>query len=125
MARQKADDRGIAIEFAESDAFELERLRRKFQTVLDCGLFHMLDGDERPVYVASVASITESDGTLYVLCFSDIGPDIGPHPVAQDELRAAFHASTGWDVTGIEPGRIHTIYHDDGEPAWLAPVNRI
>ena len=32
-------------------------------------------------YVASLASVTEHGGTLYVLCFSDDGPDTGPHPV--------------------------------------------
>ncbi|HET6627329.1 MAG TPA: hypothetical protein VFG63_13150 [Nocardioidaceae bacterium] len=32
--------RGIEVEFAVADAFELERLGRSFETVLDCGLFH-------------------------------------------------------------------------------------
>jgi hypothetical protein len=34
------------------------------QTVLDCGLFHTFDDDERPRNVASLASVTEHDGTL-------------------------------------------------------------
>ncbi len=38
IARQKAADRGIDVEFATADAFHLERLGRRFQTVLDCGL---------------------------------------------------------------------------------------
>jgi hypothetical protein len=59
--------------------------------VLDCGLLHTFDGDERPRYVSSLASVTEHEGTLYVLCFSDIGPDTGPHPVTRDELRATYH----------------------------------
>jgi SAM-dependent methyltransferase len=125
MAREKADDRGIAIEFAAADAFELARLGRKFQTALDCGLFHTLDGDERPGYVASLASVTEHDAILYVLCFSDDGPDTGPHPVTRDELKAAFHPGTGWNIAAIDPDRIHTTFHDDGAPAWLATVKRI
>jgi SAM-dependent methyltransferase len=125
IAREKAADRGIAIEFAAADAFELDQLGRTFHTVLDCGLFHTLDGDERPGYVASGASVTEREGTLYVLCFSDIGPDTGPHPVTQDELRAAFHAGTGWTVADIEPDRIHTTFHgENGAPAWLATIKR-
>jgi ribosomal protein S18 acetylase RimI-like enzyme len=32
--------RGIEVEFAAADAFHLERLGRRFETVLDCGLFH-------------------------------------------------------------------------------------
>jgi hypothetical protein len=52
-------------------------------------------GDERPGYVVSLASVTEHDGTLYVLCFSDDGPDTGPHPISREELRAAFNPSNG------------------------------
>jgi SAM-dependent methyltransferase len=125
IAREKACDRGIAIEFATADAFELERLERTFETVLDCGLFHTFDGHERPGYVTSLASATELGGTLYVLCFSDIGPGVGPHPVTQGEILAAFHPSAGWDVAALEADRIHTIYHENGAPAWLATVNRI
>jgi hypothetical protein len=66
----------------------LERLGRRFETVLDCGLFHTFDADERPRYVASLASVTEHDATLYVLCFSDDGPDTGPHPISQEELES-------------------------------------
>ncbi len=37
MAREKAHDRGIEAEFAAADAFHLERLQRRFETVPDCG----------------------------------------------------------------------------------------
>ena len=114
-----------ALNSLPADAFELERLGRRFDTVLDCGLFHTFDGDERPRYAASLASVTEHDGTLYVLCFSDDGPDIGPHPISQEELRAAFNFSNGWNVAAIEPDRIQTRFHDDGAPAWLATIKRI
>jgi SAM-dependent methyltransferase len=124
IARAKADDRGIAVEFVAADALQLERLGRRFETVLDCGLFHTFDGDERPGYVASLASVTEAGGTLYVLCFSDEGPDIGPHPTSQEELRAALSSSNGWDVAAVEPDRVQTRYHDDGAPAWFATIER-
>jgi SAM-dependent methyltransferase len=125
VAREKARERGIEAEFAAADALELERLGRRFDTVLDVGLFHTFDRDERPRYVAGLASVTEPGGTLYVLCFSDGGPDPGPHPVSEDELRAAFGAGSGWDVTAVEPDRIQTRFHgDDGAPAWLATVTR-
>jgi SAM-dependent methyltransferase len=125
VAREKARERGIEAEFAAADALELERLGRRFDTVLDVGLFHTFDRDERPRYVAGLASVTEPGGTLYVLCFSDDGPDPGPHPVSEDELRAAFGAGSGWDVAAVEPDRIQTRFHgDDGAPAWLATVTR-
>jgi SAM-dependent methyltransferase len=126
IARAKARDRGLEAEFAVADALRLERLGRRFETVLDCGLLHTFDGDERPRYVASLASVTAVGGTLYVLCFSDDGPDTGPHPVSQDELRAAFETRSGWSVVNIEPDRVQTRFHDvDGAPAWLATVKRI
>ena len=126
IARAKARDRGIEAEFAAADALRLERLGRTFDTVLDCGLFHTFDGDERPGYVASLASVTAPGGTLYVLCFRDDGPGTGPHPVSQEELRAAFNPDTGWDAAAIKPDRVQTRYHDDdGAPAWLATTMRI
>jgi SAM-dependent methyltransferase len=125
IAREKARARGIKLEFAAVDAFQLERLRRKFDTVLDCGLFHSFDADERPRYTASLGSVTEHNGTLYVLCFSDIGPDIGPHPITQEELRAVFNSSNGWNITAIEPDRLQTRFHENGASAWFATIKRI
>lgn len=124
MARKKAIDRGIRAEFASADALDLARLGRMFQTVLDCALFHTFNGDERPQYVASVASVTEPGGTLYVLCFSEVGPDTGPHPVHEEELRTAFQPGSGWSVASIEPDRIHTRFHVNGAPAWFATIKR-
>jgi SAM-dependent methyltransferase len=126
MARAKAAERAIAAEFTTADAFALERLGRRFDTVLDCGLFHTFDADERPRYVTSLASVTEPGGTLYVLCFRpgpDTGPDTGPHPVSRQELIAAFGA--GWDVASIAPERLETRFHGNGAPAWLATVKRM
>ena len=123
IARDKAKDRDIDAEFALADAFQLARLGRSFETVMDCGLFHTFDADERPAYVASLSSVTEPGGTLYVLCFSDAAPDTVPHPISQNDLRAAFNPSTGWQVAAIEADRVHTTFHGgDGAPAWLATI---
>ena len=129
MAREKAAARQIDVEFdvefAAADALHLERLGRSFKTVLDCGLFHTFDAEERPRYVASLAAVTEHAGTLYVLCFSDEGPDTGPHPISREELRAAFNPASGWNVVTIERDRIDTTFHEHGAPGWLATMKRI
>jgi SAM-dependent methyltransferase len=125
MAREKAAARGISAEFAAADAFQLQRLRRTFETALDCGLFHTFDAEERPKYVASLASVVKHDGTVYVLCFSDEEPDTGPHPVTKEELNAAFNHDSGWNIVAIEPDRLQTRFHDNGAPAWLATIKRI
>ncbi|WP_431878468.1 class I SAM-dependent methyltransferase [Amycolatopsis sacchari] len=123
MARQKAADRRLAAEFVEADALRLDRLGRRFDTVLDCGLFHTFDSDERREYAASLATATEHGGTLYVLCFSDEGTDTGPHPVSREDLTAAF--GVGWTVAAIVPERVRTTFHDEnGAPAWLATIRR-
>jgi SAM-dependent methyltransferase len=125
IARKKALKRALNAEFVVADAFHLERLGRSFATALDCGLFHTCDANERPQYAASLALVTKRDATVYVLSFSDQGPDAGPHPVQQEEIRSTFNVDNGWRVIAIEPDRIHTRFHDDGAPAWLATIKRI
>jgi SAM-dependent methyltransferase len=125
LARTKALERGLDAEFAVADAFELQQLGRTFHTVLDCGLFHACDSDERPRYVASLASVTEPAATLYLLCFSDEAPDFGPHPISLDELTKAFDDRGGWKIISVEPDRIHTTFTgDEGMPAWFATMSR-
>ncbi|MGC2639447.1 MAG: class I SAM-dependent methyltransferase [Acidobacteriaceae bacterium] len=125
LARNKASERGMHADFIAADALQLERLGRKFRTVLDCGLFHTFNGNERQGYVASLSRVTEHSGTLYVLCFSDSAPDTGPHPVSEAELRAAFTPASGWIIADLAPERIQTRFHVDGAPAWLATATRI
>ena len=75
--------------------------------------------------MASLASVTKNAETLYVLCFSDDGPETGPHPISQQELKSVFNPSNGWNVVAIERDRVETNYHDGGAPAWLATIKRI
>jgi len=125
MARARAAERDIEVAFATADAFHLEQVGRRFDTVLDSGLFHTFDATERPTYVGSLASVIEPGGTLYVLCFSDDGPDTGPHPITEEELRTAFNPGDGWRIAALEPDRVETTYHDDGAPGWLATITRL
>jgi SAM-dependent methyltransferase len=126
IARKKAAARGLDAEFVPADALRLDRLGAVFETVLDCGLFHTFDSDERRDYVASLASVTARGGNVYVLCFSDVGPGtVGPHPVRQDELRAAFKHSGEWSIASVSPDRIQTTFDAQGAPAWVARIERI
>jgi SAM-dependent methyltransferase len=125
IARKKAAGRGMDADFVVADALHLNRLDRGFKTVLDCGLFHTFDDGERRDYVASLASVTGRGGHLYVLCFSDVGPGTGPHPISEQELRAAFTRRSGWSVASISPDRCQTRFDMQGAPAWLAKIERI
>jgi SAM-dependent methyltransferase len=126
LAREKAAERGLRVEFVAADAFELQHLKRTFDSVLDCGLFHTFDAGERARYVASLASVTEPGATVFVLCFSADGPNTGPHPISQTDFKTAFNRNAGWNLDSIEPDRVQTRFHDDdGAPAWLATIKRI
>jgi SAM-dependent methyltransferase len=126
IARARAADRGADAEFVVADALRLHGLGREFDTVLDCALLHTFDRDERRRYLASLASVVRPGGRLHVLCFSDMGPGpCGPHPLGEDELRAAFHPDSGWSVTAVTADRLCARFAMDGLPAWLASVDRV
>lgn len=125
MARDAATRQGSTAEFVVADAFRLENLGRTFDTVLDSGLFHTFDTAEQRSYATSLATVTAPGATVYLLCFADVGSDLGPHPISRDDLNADFDASNGWNVRTIEPGRIETRYHDNGAPGWFATIDRI
>jgi SAM-dependent methyltransferase len=123
QAQDKAASRGIAATFLVSDALQLQRLGRTFATVLDCGLFHTFDDDERPAYVESLAEATTPGSVLQLLCVSDTTPGTGgPRHVSQSELRASF--GVGWNVVSIEPERLQTNVDSSGVPAWRAKIER-
>ncbi|MER7247772.1 class I SAM-dependent methyltransferase [Kribbella sp. NPDC000426] len=123
-AREKARELGVDAEFVTADALQLGDLARTFDTILDSGLFHTFDADERARYVVSLASVAASGATLYVLCFSDEKPDDVPHPISQIDLQTAFAADSGWTIVSVEPRRIETRMHENGAPGWLATVRR-
>jgi SAM-dependent methyltransferase len=125
IAREKAAARDLDADFVLADALRLDRVGGVFETVLDCGLFHTFDSAERGEYVTSLASVTGPGTNLHMLCFSDVGPGTcGPHPVSEDELRAAFRGE-GWSISSLAADRIHTRFGPEGFPAWLARIERI
>ncbi|CAN5722524.1 class I SAM-dependent methyltransferase [soil metagenome] len=123
-AMDKARDRGLAgADFLVTDVFGVGGLGRAFGSALDCGLFHVLDDHERPVYVASLHDALEPGGLLHVLCFSDAAPPgKGPRRVSEDELRASF--SEGWQVREIAATVFETTLQDGDVPAWRATFAR-
>jgi SAM-dependent methyltransferase len=125
QAREKAAGRGLAVRFEVADALNLGQLGMAFDTVIDSGLFHVFDDQGRVQYVASLASVLQSGGTCYLMCFSDRQPgDFGPRRVRQDELTTAF--GDGWTVTDIAAGafEINPGFGTTTAEAWLATIRR-
>src|SRR5256885_15342727 len=75
-AQAKAAARGLAARasFLVHDALDLGALHRTFDTIIDCGLFHVFDDEARARYVASLAAALASDGGYLMLCFSEREP---------------------------------------------------
>jgi SAM-dependent methyltransferase len=123
LAKQKAIDRGYPVRFLVWDALRLSELDEQFGTVLDCGLFHVFDDDERAQFVESLATVVPAGGRYHMLCFSDRQPgDWGPRRVTREEIRTSF--ARGWSVDAIEPSVID-ITIDPGEAlAWQVAATR-
>ena len=123
LAMTKATERGVEARFLVADALRLVDLGEPFDTVLDCGLFHVLDDDERERYVDSLAAVVRRGGRYHMLCFSDRQPgDWGPRRVTQHDIRAAF--SEGWEVESIEPTVIDLTWDPAGALAWQVAATR-
>jgi cyclopropane fatty-acyl-phospholipid synthase-like methyltransferase len=123
IAERKARDRGLPARFVVLNALELDKLDQRFDTVLDCGLFHVFDDADRAPYARSLASALTAGGHYFLLCFSDRQPgDTGPRRVSRDEIRATF--AEGWRIDSIEPTTIDITISADGARAWLASMTR-
>jgi SAM-dependent methyltransferase len=111
-AKVKAKERGLGVHFQVGDALKLDQLGRTFDTVIDCGLFHTFTDEERPLYVAGLATVLRPGGSVKILCFSDQEPPgQGPRRVTQQEIRTAF--GDGWQVNEIREARFQTSDHPE------------
>jgi SAM-dependent methyltransferase len=125
MARTKAAERGVEARFLVADALRLVELGEQFETVLDCGFFHVLDDDEPKSYVVSLTDVIPPGGRFHMLCFSDRQPgDWGPRRVTQEEIQAAFSAE--WRIESIESAVIDLTWNPEGALAWqVAAIRKI
>jgi SAM-dependent methyltransferase len=125
QARRKAADRDLSARFLVWDALRLAELGEQFDTVVDSGLFHVFDDDDRARYVAALAAAISEDGRYYMLCFSDLEPGtLGPRRVSQEEIRATF-APPEWRIEAIDAVTMDTNMDDIGIRAWRANIRRV
>src|SRR4051812_5118787 len=111
-------------------ALALAALDRRFNNVIDSGLFHVFSDEDRARYVAGLAHVTCPGGRLFLLCFSDEEPGTqGPRRVSERELRDAF--ANGWAVEELRPARFAVVpdlkdvsFSEGGPKAWFAVIRR-
>ena len=99
-AREKAQLRGSSATFLVADALALEGLGRRFDTAIDCGLFHTFSDADRIRFARSLHLALRPGARYILLCFSEHQPGgLGPRRVSQAEIRATF--ATGWKADSI------------------------
>jgi SAM-dependent methyltransferase len=124
QARTKAAERGLSAQFHVWDALQLARLRKRFDTVLDCGLFHTLADEQRRPYGEALAAVTSSGSDVFILCFSDAEPPgWGPRRIQEHELRDFIRGT--FAVMDVEATRFANKQSDEGAAAWLARLTKI
>jgi SAM-dependent methyltransferase len=129
-ARRKAKERGLVAVFHQMDALTLAMLDRRFDGVIDSGLFHVFSDEDRARYVAGLAHVTRPGGRLFLLCFSNEEPGTqGPRRVSQEEIQKSF--SAGWAVEEIRPARFEVrpdledvSFSEGGPRAWFSVIRR-
>lgn len=123
-AKDKASKRGITANFIVYNALELQLLKNKFETVIDCGLFHIFSDEERPIFASSLSFVLCPGRKYFMLCFSDRKPGSwGPRRVGQAEIQATF--SKGWMINYIREARFETNLDPNGSHAWLSSITRL
>jgi SAM-dependent methyltransferase len=122
-ARDKALTRGLTVRFVRQDARKLHELGERFDTVLDCGLFHIFGEADRAEFVDALRSVVPPGGRYFMLGFSDLQPGgWGPHRLKREEIAAAF--ARGWQLDSLEPSTIEVTTEPDGIRAWLLAATR-
>jgi len=108
IAKQKAREAEVDVRFVTLDALNIGTLDKKFDTIIDIGLFHNIEGDDRERYVRALNDVCVNKGQLLMGCLADqageheVYPHRYPKKLSQDEIRASF--SDGWQMEWIRLG---------------------
>ena len=124
LAESKASQRNLVVRFFVADALEMQSAGARYDTVLDCGLFHVFDDQDRARLVRNLHAVLVPGGRYFMLCFSDLQPgDWGPRRVGRAEIESSF--ADGWSVDAIEASNIEITIDPEGAKAWLVAATRL
>jgi SAM-dependent methyltransferase len=133
LARGRALTAGVGARFVVGDALRpdawsgaLSDARSDvpgvlFDSVLDVGLFHVLQPEDRRTYAAALAELVRPGGSGFIVAWSDRNPfGRGPSRIRRRDLRDTFCLATGWRVASIEPTVLESRLDPGWVHAWLA-----
>jgi len=111
--------------FLNYDLFKLAEFDKKFNTIIDCGVFHMFNQQSRTLYQENVAKILNPGGKLFILAFSYLEPlGIGPSQrLSEEDYSNTF--KNGWKVLGFDQVNFETTIRKDQAKGLLTTVEKI
>ncbi|MGA9141688.1 MAG: class I SAM-dependent methyltransferase [Methanocella sp.] len=125
-AKTKAKERHIAADFVQGNVTGLDRYFSpgSFDTAIDCGLFHVLSDEDRPVYAGQVREVLKPGGGYFMLCFSDKEPGTwGPRRVSAREIEQIF--SPLFSINYIKDSYFLSRSGDGNPKAYLLSATKI
>ena len=83
MARKKAQQLGIKVDFHISDVTKLDFITGQFDLILDIGCFHSLSPQAKNAYIENLSRLLSADGTylLYGFLAQPTNSNMGIEPV--------------------------------------------
>jgi SAM-dependent methyltransferase len=118
IAEKKRAARGLAATFVLGDALDLAPLSRTFDTVLDCGLYHVLEDEERRTYRRELDHVLRPGGRFLMLGLATNPGGPGPRGYSVDDLRAAF--DNGYREVFVRSASFWATSERGHKPAWLS-----
>jgi len=123
IAKQNAKRAKVDVKFITLDAIKIGTLNKKFDTIIDFGLFHNIVGKSRKQYLRALSDVCNSKGQFLMLCFSDkagkyeVYPHSYPKPMSQDEIRGYF--SERWNIKWFRLGIVKARQKYGAYSSWL------
>ncbi|MFI5778063.1 class I SAM-dependent methyltransferase [Nocardia sp. NPDC051570] len=110
MARARAAERGVQVEFGVADATELTGYDGRFDTVVSSNLLHCLDPEGRRANAAALHRVLRPGARLLQFCFPEesVAKVFSPYPISEAELRELFSAPR-WNLITLEIDRVTAI----------------
>jgi len=122
IAEDKARERDLAAKFFVLSALRLTTLEMRFDTVLDCGLFHNLKIEDRPTFVSGLRAVLRPGGHYFMFCINDQRRRLGAaRTISREEIYGSFNI--GFYIESIEPALIEETA-SNSVPAWLSKITR-
>jgi len=85
------------INFLVDDILDSKLADKKFNFILDRGIFHIFDVSQRPQYVKQITRILNDNGILFLKCMSieekNLADNDMPHKLSKQEIMDSFDVS--------------------------------